>query len=503
MNKDKKPLSETHPELAKEAYGWDPKKITFGSNKKLEWKCKNEHIFVSDVVNRTLNNRGCPFCSNQKVLIGFNDLATAHPQIAKQANGWDPKTVVAGSNKKLGWKCEFGHEWNAVVAQRTGAKTNCPVCVNLKVLIGFNDLATTHPQIAKQANGWDPTTFVTSSSKKLGWKCEFGHEWKTSISKRSGGQNCPTCANSRLLIGFNDLATTHPELAKEADGWDPTTQFAGSGNKLDWKCNQGHKWAASGSSRVNKNLGCPVCSNHKVKIGFNDLATTHPELAKEAHGWDPQTVVAGSHSKLNWKCKLGHEWNSVLKSRLIGRDCPICGNKKVLIGFNDLATTHPQIAKQANGWDPKTVVAGSNKKLGWKCEFGHEWKTTVSHRTNDRDCPSCAQSGFDPNQPGFLYFLIQPKWEIYQIGISNFPDNRLKSHKKNGFELLELRGPMDGHTAQELETALLRYLKSQKADLSPEHIAGKFDGFSESWTIDSFQINTLKELIDRTREAGY
>ncbi len=431
------PLSETHPELAKEAYGWDPKKITFGSNKKVQWKCKNEHIFVSDVANRSLNNNGCPFCSNQKVLIGFNDLATIQPDLAKQANGWDPTTVVAGSNKKLGWKCDQGHEWDAVVALRTGVKTNCPVCANLKILIGFNDLATTHPDLAKQANGWDPTTVVAGSGKGFGWKCEFGHEWIASVSKRSGGQNCP------------------------------------------------------------------VCGNKKVLKGFNDLATTHPDLAKEAHGWDPKTVVAGSHSKFNWKCNLGHEWNSVLKSRLIGRDCPVCGNKKVLKGFNDLATTHPQIAKQANGWDPTTVVAGSNKKLGWKCEFGHEWKTTVGHRTHDRDCPSCSQTGYDPNQNGYLYFLIHPKWEIFQIGITNFPEDRLKTHSKTGFELLELRGPIDGHTAQELETALLRYLKSQKADLSPEHVAGKFDGYSESWTIDSFQVTNLKELIDKAREAGY
>jgi hypothetical protein len=62
---------------------------------------------------------------------------------------------------------------------------------------------------------------------------------------------------------------------------------------------------------------------------------------------------------------------------------------------------------------------------------------------------------------------------------------------------------MDGHTAREIESSLLRYLKSQKADLSPEHVVGKFDGYSESWTIDSFQINSLKELIDKASEAGY
>ena len=99
--------------------------------------------------------------------------------------------------------------------------------------------------------------------------------------------------------------------------------------------------------------------------------------------------------------------------------------------------------------------------------------------------------------------MIQPIWELYQIGITNDFKERFKRHKKNGFELLELRGPMDGQTAQELETAILRFLKSQKADLSPEQVAGKFDGFTESWTIDSYKVNNLKELIDKTSEAGF
>jgi hypothetical protein len=38
--KVKQPLSVTHPELAKEAVGWDPIEISAGSNKKLEWVCK-------------------------------------------------------------------------------------------------------------------------------------------------------------------------------------------------------------------------------------------------------------------------------------------------------------------------------------------------------------------------------------------------------------------------------------------------------------------------------
>jgi hypothetical protein len=174
-----------------------------------------------------------------------------------------------------------------------------------------------------------------------------------------------------------------------------------------------------------------------------------------------------------------------------------------LQGFNDLASTHPELAKEADGWDPRKVIAGTPKKLKWKCIKGHRWMANGDHRVRGQGCPSCAKYGFDPNKDAYLYFLIQPKWEIYQIGITNVPEVRLNRHSKNGFELLELRGPMDGHSAQELETSLLRYLKSQKADLAPEHIAGKFDGYSESWSIDSYKVNNLKELIDKANEAGF
>ena len=30
------------------------------------------------------NPTGCPFCSNQRVLVGYNDLQTRYPELAKQ-----------------------------------------------------------------------------------------------------------------------------------------------------------------------------------------------------------------------------------------------------------------------------------------------------------------------------------------------------------------------------------------------------------------------------------
>tara|TARA_Y100001968_G_C18737284_1_gene427251 strand:+ start:153 stop:272 length:120 start_codon:yes stop_codon:yes gene_type:complete len=35
-----------------------------------------------------------------KLVVGINDLATLHPEVAAEADGWDPKTITPGINKK-------------------------------------------------------------------------------------------------------------------------------------------------------------------------------------------------------------------------------------------------------------------------------------------------------------------------------------------------------------------------------------------------------------------
>ena len=61
-----------------------------------------------------------------------------------------PTEVSIGSHKKVIWRCEKGHEWEAAVKSRTINKTGCPYCSHNKVLAGFNDLATLLPDIAAE-----------------------------------------------------------------------------------------------------------------------------------------------------------------------------------------------------------------------------------------------------------------------------------------------------------------------------------------------------------------
>jgi hypothetical protein len=564
--KEKQPLSVTHPELAKEADGWDPKSLTFGSKKKVGWKCPLGHHWKVSPGARSRGN-GCPYCANVLFLKGFNDFASRHPELSIEANGWDPGDVFSSDKERRNWLCKNKHIWTGSCANRVSGAATCPYCRGRIAIAGENDLLTTHPQIAEEADGWNPSEYRAGARAKVNWVCKRGHKWKAIISSRTAGRTCPYCSGRLAIQGETDLATKFPLIAAEADGWNPSEVHHGTVSRKKWKCVEGHSWTTGVNHRTRHKTKCPVCSNDIAMAGFNDLKTTHPEVASQASGWDPTTVVAGSHKRRMWKCEIGHEYVTEIHQRALGKSgcpycagqktlpgfndirtlfpkvaneadgwnptefvasshrvvswkcdlghiwnarifsrvknglgCPICSGHQVLSGFNDLMTTHPEVASQANGWDPTTVSKGHFRKVSWTCAEGHTWSARPSTRTAGFGCPSCAKSGFDPNKDGYLYFIEHSIWMMYQIGITNKTDVRIKDHQRLGWELLELRGPMDGHLTQQWETAILRMLKAKGADLSNPKIAGKFDGYSEAWSKSTFEVESIKELMRLTEE---
>ena len=119
-------IADTNSKLAKEADGWDPKKYTVFSNKKVGWKCKKGHKWVAAVANRSRGS-GCPTCAGRIVEVGVSDLKTTHPVLSSQSDGWNPKSFSRGSNKKVRWKCKKGHKWVARISDRVRGN-GCPIC---------------------------------------------------------------------------------------------------------------------------------------------------------------------------------------------------------------------------------------------------------------------------------------------------------------------------------------------------------------------------------------
>lgn len=340
---------------------------------------------------------------------GRNDLLC---QWDTEANGaLSPQTVSYGSGKKAWWRCEKGHTWQAVINSRSSG-CGCPVCSGKKILNGSNDLSTELPELAAQ---WHPTKnlpltpgqVTRGSHWSVWWRCEKGHEWRAVIKSRADGCGCPICAGRKLLSGENDLAALRPDLALE---WHPEKNgslkpemvLATTQRRVWWRCEYGHEWQAKVKARVN-GTSCPVCSGQKVIAGVNDLASSYPVLALQWHpskngALTPRELAPSSNRRIWWRCALGHEWQARVYSRTsMQTGCPYCANRKVLAGFNDLATQEPKIAAQwhptLNGTlSPDQVTVGSKRKIWWLCPEGHVWKTAVYARTGARKtgCPVCA-----------------------------------------------------------------------------------------------------------------
>jgi hypothetical protein len=353
-------IAKKHPELLCE---WDydkngnisPESITVGAKIKLWWKCKNcGYSWQADPSHR-IRGRGCPLCSNKVVMPGINDMASHYPKLALQ---WyyeknypkKPNQVSCGSQKSVWWKCEKGHEWQASPYTRIKGG-GCPVCSNKKVLKGYNDLLSKCPELAKEwnynKNKLNPDEVVYCSEKKAWWKCNTcGYEWESIISSRYYGRGCPECAKikrgktrSENYAKKNNFELNYPELAKQ---WHPTkngdllpSMVSNSSNKkVWWLCPIcGNEWQATINTRTS-GCGCAVCAGRKVKVGFNDLATTNPKLAEQWHptkngNITPQDVTRGSHKRVWWLCKeCKNEWEATVHDRSSGRGCPKCAKEK-------------------------------------------------------------------------------------------------------------------------------------------------------------------------------
>ena len=183
-----------------------PDTVGYGSKRGVWWRCDNGHEWQAAVFSRTYST-GCPICSGRKVIPGVNDLATLYPALAQEwssRNGsLKPETLRPFSNKKVWWRCERGHEWQATPNARISFSSGCPICANRKLLPGFNDLKTCEPEIAAE---WHPTLngaltpseVLCGSHRKAWWICREGHVWRTEIASRTGRKRpgCPLCAGN-------------------------------------------------------------------------------------------------------------------------------------------------------------------------------------------------------------------------------------------------------------------------------------------------------------------
>ena len=205
----------------------------------------------------------------------------------------------------------------------------------------------------------DPASVFTRLESELWWRDECGHMWLARVDRmaalKDASDACSYCSGRRLLRGFNDLAAVAPDVAAEWDfdrngGLTPEDVRSNSSAPANWHGACGHRWEAQVGRRASGE-GCPYCSGRRVLAGENDLETLHPKLAAE---WDvdrnggllPSQVREFSNMEAWWTGACGHTWKAQVGGNRVrnASGCPVCANRKVVPGVNDLATTHPALA---------------------------------------------------------------------------------------------------------------------------------------------------------------
>lgn len=380
------------------------------------YACERGHVYSSPQYKlaRAGSTDGCPVCSGRTTISGVNSLADTHPEIAAQwhptKNGaLRPDQVAPGSATFVYWLCAEGHAFRCSLNQRTTTgNRNCGLCANQTVEARVNSLGATHPVIARE---WHPTRngaltadeVVAGSGKRVWWRCSKGHDVQLPVEKRVRAAACSVCTGRRLTDDSN-LAATHPDVASR---WHPTLNGAlrpenvrrMAATPVWWRCEAGHEYRSKVRTQ-SQGAGCLECTNKTVGSS-NSLRTLRPDVVDEFHPtkngvFTVDNLSAMTHRKLHWQCAKGHEWVGHLTQRRQGTGCPYCRNRKVLRGFNDLESLHPELAAEwhltMNGdLRPSDVHATAQRQMWWRCQSGHAWSTKYATRVlNGATCPVCA-----------------------------------------------------------------------------------------------------------------
>lgn len=235
-------------------------------------------------------------------------LAELFPNLVREwnyeRNGYlTPDMVTPGMDRKVWWICNAGHEWEAMISNRTKEinPRGCPKCSN-HVLTEENCLSNKNSNLAKEwcyelNDELTPEKVQAGSKRVVWWECPAcGYRWQAQIYQRNKGHyKCLRCKS---------LAINFPEILRDWNyekniGLDPEIIGAGSHIIAFWRCHKcGYEWQ---SEIVERQLG------HKTCIGCHSIAVTHPNVVKD---WDserngsltPYDVTSGSNKVVWWKC---------------------------------------------------------------------------------------------------------------------------------------------------------------------------------------------------------
>jgi len=211
-------------------------------------------------------------------------------------------------------------------------------------------------------------------------------------------------------------------------------EYINNKTKIKCKCNiDNTEWMVKPNNLLSGS-GCPVCGKKKQ---ISKIVKTNQEFLEQLNNINPNIEVLstykGNRKHVLCRCKIdNYQWDNTPTHLLYGQGCPLCSNRAIKIGTNDLWTTNPEIAKLlANPDDGYKFTYGSGKSLSWKCPNCGEIINNVKIKdvyNQGLSCPKCGDGVSYPNK--FMYNLLKylniqfineykPNWCKFEINNAN------------------------------------------------------------------------------------
>ena len=382
------------------------------------WNCTNEDCRATykvtiqrRIASRDAFTKGCPYCAGKRVL-REKSFGALHEDLLNEygaENGLDPYEVTEHSSKLVIWHCRNNpeHTWTATFYERACGFKCCKICYPYaKYDVMLCDVHPEYRRYYSDSNQRDFNTYSLYSNEIAGWKCDMGHTFNREIYKVGAYDDtfrCPVCDGTIILSEVNSVSAMRPELIalwSAENEMSPDETFYNRQSLVLWDCQECHgTYPMKIRDKTPDNTDCPYCNNIKLLPAFNDLRTVYPELAAEWSENNPDSpsdyLRTSAHTAL-WACPTCYgEYVARICDRTVGDDaCPYCRHKKVLAGFNDLASVYPELASEwsADNVDkPTEYLRTSPHTALWSCPTCHgEYKARICERTiGDDACPYC------------------------------------------------------------------------------------------------------------------
>lgn len=150
----------------------------------------------------------------------------------------------------------------------------------------------------------------------------------------------------------------------------------------------------------------------------------------------------------------GHTWLVRPYNLLYKNKCPKC--------YRNIKKTSKQYDSEISATDYlrlEDYITAKTKILHRHVTCGYEWLVRPDAILCGQGCPKCANYGFQPTKPAYLYYIYFPSLDLYKVGVTN---NLKVRHSSFGIptEMLHSEYFNTGAEALDEEKKALKQLKT-------------------------------------------